>query len=98
MSKPRKVKPRLSDLVKAARNAGAHVEVSLKPRQKPYWQVSYLNPNGQISSLSVTSELGVVQMVERLLDSETITISVMRGQIESNPYPPNPAYQWPFRL
>jgi len=83
-SQQRVVRPRLSDMVKAAHNAGVQVSVSLEPKRKPYWQVAHQYADGGLSSVSLTSQLGVVQMVARLLDAEGVTtINIMAGKLQA---------------
>jgi hypothetical protein len=73
---------RLSDVVKAARDAGAEVPVSLQPKETIYWQVAYRSKYGTLHSGSVTSQLGAVGWVANLLDNDAENISVMRGVIK----------------
>lgn len=80
-SQQRVVKPRLSDLVKAAHEAGAKVSVSLEPKTKPYWHISYIE-EGQVRNQGVMTELGVVATVARCLTLGATSISIMAGSLK----------------
>ena len=82
MSKPkhsRQTQGRLSDLVKAAHKAGAQVSVSLVPKTKPIWHVSYIASTGKVVAMDVITELGVMEIVARMLNLEATSINIQRG-------------------
>ncbi len=79
--KPRQRKTTLKDVVAAAHAAGAKVSVSLEPKTKPYWHVSYIASTGKLMSFDVVTGLGAVEMVARMINLDATSISIQRGQL-----------------
>lgn len=78
-SQQRRVKPRLSELVEVAHKAVAQVSVSLVPKTKPMWHVSYIASTGKVVAMDVITELGVMEIVARMLNLEAASINIQRG-------------------
>lgn len=75
-SQQRVVKPRLSDLVKAAHEAGAQVSVSLEKKTTKMWHVSYIAPSGRVIAHDVAARLMAMEVVARALNLNTPSISI----------------------